>query len=143
MSCWITPCSSVHPSEPVRRWCPAEFLVAVVGWVSAWTDERDAELVGIERASKPTGRRADGSIGPIEPGALIGLGMVAGAVLAYFPDAIVVPQAGSSPLYAYPKDLVGPRETTGTGGRLRHARSAWDVAGGAPGMARRLRALRS
>lgn len=34
---------------------------------------------------------------------------------------------GSLPLMAYPKMLVGPRETKGTG-KLRHVRSAYDVA---------------
>lgn len=37
---------------------------------------------------------------------------------------------GSAPLSHYPQDLVGTRERTGKG-RLRHARSAWDVAGAA------------
>mgnify|MGYP007071578864 CR=1 FL=1 len=43
---------------------------------------------------------------------------------------VLVPPAGhgSAPLRSYPAPLVGERETKGTG-RLRHARSAWDIAG--------------
>lgn len=37
---------------------------------------------------------------------------------------------GSAPLAGYPRELVRARERTGTG-RLRHARSAWDIAGAA------------
>lgn len=42
---------------------------------------------------------------------------------------VLVPPGGhgSSPLAAYPHRLVGPGETTGTG-KLRHARSAHDIA---------------
>lgn len=110
---------------------PSDYLVTIIGWIGHWMDEMDADLVGMERATKPAGRRRDGEVEPIAPGSLIGLGMVCGAVLVNYPDTIIVPQSGTDPLYAYPKALVGPRETTGTGGRLRHARSAWSVAGGA------------
>ncbi len=114
----------------------AEYLVVVVGWIGHWVDDMEADLVGIEEASPPSGRRRDGVIEPIAPGSLIGLGMVIGAVLSYYPDALVVPQSGAAPLSTYPKALVGPRERTGTGGKLRHARSAWTVAFGAASMAR-------
>lgn len=43
---------------------------------------------------------------------------------------VVIPPGGngSGDLRSYPPELVGPRETTGTGGILRHVRSAYDVA---------------
>lgn len=119
----------------------AEYLVAVVGWVAHWVDEMEAEIVGIEEATPPSWR-IDGEVSPMAPGSLIGLGQVIGAVQAYYPDAIVVPQSGTAPLSTYPKALVGPRERTGTGGKLRHARSAWTVAGGAASLARRREAVK-
>lgn len=69
---------------------------------------------------------------------LIGTAMMFGAVLATWPTAIVVPPGknGSSPINTYPTELVGPREGKAGTGRLRHARSAWDVAGSAPKIAR-------
>lgn len=39
-------------------------------------------------------------------------------------------QHGAAPLYAYPGELVGARERSGTG-QLRHVRSAWDIAAAA------------
>lgn len=57
-----------------------------------------------------------------------------GAILGTYPDAVLVRPGrhGSAPLAAYPPQLRGPRETRlnaiGTG-RLRHARSAYDIAG--------------
>lgn len=114
---------------------PADFLMSVVGWIGYWVDEMDADVVGLEQAKKPS-THIDGKLSIIAPESLIGLGMVCGAVMAYYPDTIIVPQSGAAPLYAYPKALVGARETTGTGGRLRHARSAWMVASGAAAMRR-------
>lgn len=53
--------------------------------------------------------------------------------------AVMVPPGrnGSRPLHFYPTELVGPHEAKGTG-KLRHCRSAWDVAGAA----KTVRALR-
>lgn len=39
-------------------------------------------------------------------------------------------QHGGAPLYAYPGELIGPRERNGAG-QLRHVRSAWDIAAAA------------
>lgn len=60
---------------------------------------------------------------------LIGAAQVLGAVLGRFPAATVVPPGGhgSGILAAYPRELVGAGERNGAG-RLRHARSAWDIA---------------
>lgn len=67
-----------------------------------------------------------------------------GAVQGRF-DAVVVPPAGfGGPvahrgvlLAAYPADLVGPREQTGSGKTThQHARAAWDVAGATPAQIR-------
>lgn len=75
----------------------------------------------------------------VNPVGALGAGLVLGAVLGRWPDTIVVPpgQHGSKPLAAYPLQLSSPAEQrlgmnhVGTG-RLRHARSAWDIAGVAP-----------
>lgn len=67
----------------------------------------------------------------LDPTAAIETAKVMGAIVGRWPRAVIVAAAGNgkSPLAAYPPELVGPRETTGSGGRLRHARSAWDIAG--------------
>ncbi|MCA1841749.1 MAG: hypothetical protein LC792_00905 [Actinobacteria bacterium] len=77
-------------------------------------------------------------MGMIAVGGLIGTAAVLGAVLGAHPGAVVVPAGGngSGPLCAYPPSL---RPTRGKGAgydRLRHARSAWDIAGGAAVMLR-------
>lgn len=64
---------------------------------------------------------------------LLGTAIVLGGVLAWWPDALVIPPGGngSGPLAAYPEAL---RPTRGRGAgkdNLRHERSAWDVAGAA------------
>ena len=60
---------------------------------------------------------------------LIDTAQVLGVILHVHPSAIVVPPGrhGSAPLKSYPAELVGAREAKGTG-RLRHCRSAWDIA---------------
>ena len=52
-------------------------------------------------------------------------------------DVVMVPPGrhGSAPLGSYPAQLVGAREKRGAG-RMRHVRSAWDVAGAARLLAR-------
>ena len=67
----------------------------------------------------------------LDPTAAIETAKVMGAIVGRWPRAVVVAPAGNgkSPLAAYPPELVGPRETTRSGGRRRHARSAWDIAG--------------
>lgn len=71
-------------------------------------------------------------MGMISVVAILGTATVLGAVRAWYPGAVVVDPGknGSLPLACYPDDLIGPRErgVFGKGG-LRHARSAWDIAG--------------
>lgn len=72
-------------------------------------------------------------MGIINVSGIITTAKVFGAVLGAYPDAIVVPPAGhgSGPLGAYPQAL---RPTRGKGAgkdKLRHCRSAWDIAGAA------------
>lgn len=61
---------------------------------------------------------------------VLGTAMVVGALLGYFEEVLLVPTGahGSGPREAYPPGLWGVRERTG-GGRYRHVRSAWDIAG--------------
>jgi hypothetical protein len=93
---------------------------------------RHVARVMVEEVTPPTGFRR-GKAEPINVAGIIGTAMVAGAVLARFPEAILVHAAGhgSGPLAAYPPALVGAREKRG-GGRLRHCRSAWDVSYATP-----------
>lgn len=89
--------------------------------------------IGVEGVTQPGGFR-DGKKSIISWTPLLCTAGVLGAVLATWPMAVIVPPGGngSAPLFAYPKQLVGARETTGTAGRFRHLRSAWDVAGAVP-----------
>lgn len=93
--------------------------------------------IAVEDVTPPTGFR-NGQRAPIDPASLIGTAAVLGAVLARYPDAVVVPPGGhgSGPAGAYPPELIGPREGKALTGRLRHCRSAWDVAGAARLVAR-------
>ena len=60
---------------------------------------------------------------------LMDTAQVLGALRAHFDVVLVAPGGnGSAPLQTYPAELVGDNEPKGTG-KLRHARSAWDVAG--------------
>jgi hypothetical protein len=88
--------------------------------------------VAVEGLTNPGGR-AHGQVAPIRPIDLAATGLVLGAVVTAHPTATVVAPGGhgSGPTIAYPAELVGSRERAGRG-RMRHARSAWDVAGAAP-----------
>lgn len=87
-----------------------------------------APLVAVEGVNPPTGR-----MGMISVDGLLRTAAVYGAILAEFPEAIVVSPGGhgTAPLAAYPQALQRRGETTGTGGKYRHCRSAWDIAGAA------------
>lgn len=93
-------------------------------------------VVCVEGIKKPKWY-IDGKAKPMNPETLIGLSMVFGAVLAVYPDAVIVPPGknGSKLLRAYPQELIGgahnprwPHPEPQGAGILRHARSAWDVA---------------
>ena len=72
------------------------------------------------------------------PEPLLSTAVLLGALLGAFPDAGVVPPGknGSRPLASYPPALVSDRERSKPGwemntksrGKLRHMRSAWDIA---------------
>lgn len=87
-----------------------------------------APLVSVEAVNPPTGR-----MGMISLDGLLRTAAVYGAVLAEFPEAIVVSPGGhgSAPLAAYPQALRRAGEISGRGGKYRHCRSAWDIAGAA------------
>lgn len=87
-------------------------------------------------------------VGMTNPEAIIETAAVLGAIVSVFTSAHVVPTGDYGPtmpnrrilVAAYPGDLVGPRETTGSGKSARqHARAAWDMATAA---APRIRATR-
>lgn len=85
----------------------------------------DDPLVAVEGLVKPTAQMGLTAVIP-----LIGTGMVLGAVLAVYPAAVVVRPGGhgSAFITAYPEEL---RPTRGQGkgtDRLRHTRSAYDIA---------------
>lgn len=94
----------------------------------------EVPIVGIEDVVKPNPhqRRRDGNSLTNLDG-ILDTAVVLGALLLANPDAILVPPGGngSNVMDAYPREL---RPTRGRGAghdRLRHVRSAWDVAGAA------------
>lgn len=97
------------------------------------------DLIAVEDVHRPNWHvldRRGGARAAADPTALLGTAIVLGAVLGRYPSAVRVPPGrnGAGALRAYPRELVSDQERRhGTGrtggGRLRHARSAYDVAG--------------
>ncbi len=102
------------------------------------TSHQDTVRVAVERVNSPSGF-ASGRRHPIDPQWLLGCAIVQGAVMAAYPDAVLVAPGGNGhgAYAAYPIDLVTPGERRRCGWQtrpagqetdMRHLRSAWDVA---------------
>lgn len=117
-----------------------DWLARILDEVEMQRGRNDAALLAVESVTAPSGF-ARGVRAPIALGGLLGTAAVYGAVLAVYRDAYVVAPAGngSGPRGAYPDELWSDREPAGTG-FVRHARSAWDVAGAVIHLARVARA---
>lgn len=120
---------------------PHSYLVAVIETVREAIEYAGGEsaIVKVESITRPNWHVAkDRKFGSAaNPAPLLGTAQVLGAVMAVYPDSVLVPPGknGSSVLAAYPDFLIGPREKSKQGwqsrvgsGILRHQRSAWDVA---------------
>lgn len=119
---------------------PQDYVDAVVKVVRYWQGLYGDVVVGVEGVNRPSwhvqkqAKRGAAS----NPTALLGTAVLLGAVMGVFPECVVVPPAGngSGALGAYPDVLVSARERAGvgwelkvgSGGKLRHERSAYDVA---------------
>lgn len=104
----------------------AEYLTQVCEAVAeAITIAGMEAVVAIEGVVNPNPH-----MGLSNPGGIIAAAMVLGAVLTRWPEAVVVRPGGhgSGAIELYPPTLVGARERNGAG-KMRHARSAWDIAG--------------
>lgn len=91
--------------------------------------------IGVEGVSTPKGFKG-GRRSPIDPGAIVFAAVVLGAVIAAWPDAVVVPPGGngSQHITHYPPELVGRRPaglpgSSNNAGTRDHEQSAYDVAG--------------
>jgi hypothetical protein len=123
----------VGPGEIPDRAYLRSVLVALTRLV----DTHDA-LVVVEGVQKPSPfMGASGNVSFSNVSGILGTAVVFGAVVAVLPSVVVPPGGnGSGPLRAYPPEL---RPTRGKGAgkdKLRHERSAWDVAGAGAGMGR-------
>ncbi len=114
------------------------------GWARQVVDETRLLLftgcpantgVGVEGITEPKGF-AHGRRAPIDPAALLFAGTVFGALVAAYPQAVVVPPGGNGSQHVthYPPELVGvrPADLPGSGGGAHtraHEQSAYDVAG--------------
>ena len=106
-------------------------------------------FVSVEDVAPPRAFK-DGKLTPVRPADLIRTGFAVGLVVALVkavtgaaPEMIPPNKHGHRPLSSYPRDLVTPGEvstrtrcgtwdeTAGQSAMVRHARSAWDVAGSA------------
>jgi hypothetical protein len=107
----------------------AEYLAEVI---AAANQLGDFHVVGAESVQKPNVWHG-GKKQVLDPTAAIGTGMVLAAVLLTWPATVVVPPSrnGKAPRQLYPEALWGEREGDAGTGKLRHCRSAWDVAGAA------------
>lgn len=85
------------------------------------------DFIALEGIVEPHGRNPDGTEVIMSPAGLIGTGIIYGAVLARWPNAVIVPPGGngSLPDAAYPSEI---RRRQRLGGPTDHARSAYDVA---------------
>lgn len=84
------------------------------------------DVIALEGIVEPRGRNPEGDEVIMSAAGLIGTGIVFGAVLARWPNAVIVPPGGngSLPDSAYP---LGIRRRNRIGGPTIHARSAYDV----------------
>lgn len=121
----------------------AGYLQEVLRVVLGFWQKHVADMVAVEAVVAPSpfqGRESGPGFSNLD--GILGTAMVVGAVEGFFPHAISVPPArmGQAPLSAYP-DALRPTAGKGKGkDKLRHVRSAWDVAGAASGAARILAA---
>jgi hypothetical protein len=128
----------------------SRYVHAVIAAVREAFEAVPSARIAVEGVVAPGGWRR-GRKDPIQPGTIVALGIVLGGVLAVWPDALVVPpnHHGEALLVAYPPELVSPSERrlglhrpARHSSALNHARSAFDVAGAAPGFARTVAAIR-
>ncbi len=119
-------CVVVRPADDRDRVPGSRYLNEVVDAVAdAVTTAGDGSVFGVESVKKPNPH-----MGLISVTGLLGTAAVLGAVLAVFPQAVLVEPGGhgDGPVKAYPAEL-RPARGQGKGkDRLRHCRSAYDVA---------------
>lgn len=116
---------------PTASYC-AEVLDGVqvaIARVSRYGSDVWAPFLAVEGLVVPRGRNPQGEAMVMDVTGLLGTAVVLGAILAVHPDIRVIQPGshGSLPRGAYPAALFGPREQKGHG-KLRHCRSAWDIA---------------
>lgn len=113
------------------------YLVAVVGTVLDMMLDRESGgevypyraplLIAVEGIEKPKSH-IDGKKRFLDPLALAGTAAVYGHVIGTFGTIVVPPGGnGSKPFFAYP-EAIRPKPGGKGSDKLRHARSAWDVA---------------
>ena len=129
---------TVHNEGPLLP-VPRDYLTRVVQEIHDMTRGVDeAVTVRVEGVTRPNWHvaKAAGGGSASNPEALLGTAQVLGAVLSHFPCEVVAPGGhGSKPMGAYPPELVSDGERRRPGwelrvgtGKLRHQRSAWDIA---------------
>jgi hypothetical protein len=122
----------------------ADVLQAIVtARCSVPVDQHQLVQFAVEGVVPPSPhmKLADGRARRTNPGPTIGTGMVLGAILGAWPNAVIVPpnNHGHGMLGSYPEPLVtaaearrGLRRQAGDSSDIRHCRAAWDCAGRGP-----------
>lgn len=118
---------------------PADYIQGAINELRDYVTQNPDATIAVEGITRPNWHLATehkrGSAA--NPTGLLGTAMLLGAIISHYPDAVIIPpnKNGSKPLVAYPDELISPHEKkhpdwktrVGTG-KLRHARSAYDVA---------------
>lgn len=124
------------PMLPLDR----DYLARIINAVDTLLDDLPGASIRVESVVRPSWhvqtKASHGAATNPEP--LLSTAIVLGAILGTYPNAHIVPPGhnGSKPLAAYPECLVSDRERSREGwqtrtdsrGKLRHMRSAWDIA---------------
>lgn len=118
-----------------------EYLRTVALTLVRLVEAHSTDAVAVEGVQKPSPFMGkSGNVSFTNVNGLLGTAMVFGAVLALLPALVVPPGGnGSDPMIAYPLPLRATRGKGAGGDKLRHERSAWDVAGTGMTMLRRQR----
>lgn len=137
----------VTDRDALTVWTPlVRYAQDVVAIARAIRVDTAVDVTGVEGVVAPRPHAAPGK-GPrlTDVGPTIETAWVAGALTHALGAVVVEPSGFGAPApnrrvleAMYPADLIGPRETTGSGkSRWQHLRAAWDIAGAVPAELRR------
>ena len=131
------------PLGPIEDWF--DTVIDALGQLCDRPTDEWPKLLAVEGVNAPSPHMGMTNVAPTLETALVAGVVVGFGMVDDLPARVIPPDRFGSPvegltgqvarqtlLQRYPADLVGPRETTGSGkGPLQHVRAAWDCAGAA------------